>query len=65
MHSLFHRLFSMQWRDVLHFPVVFGVGLCAYVCNERRTRKADNHVICFWVEGQHSLAILLSCQQRV
>lgn len=53
MHSLFHRLFfSMQWRDVLHFPVLFDVGLCARVCARVcvcRTPKADHRVFCSWL----------------
>lgn len=36
-------------RDVLHFSVVFDVGLC--VCNELRTPKSDDCAFCCWVEG--------------
>lgn len=35
-------------RDVLHFSVVFDVGLC--VCNEHRTPKSDDCAFCCWME---------------
>lgn len=43
MHSLFHGLLCAI-RDVLHFSVVFDVGLC--VCNELRTPKSKDYAFC-------------------